>query len=73
MYSVVVAFGIASVMLCLGMFLRGKFKPFQSMLMPVSVIGGVLGLLFVNLVLAKVDIAGVTVKDFSNIVDVLEC
>lgn len=70
MYSVVVAFGIASVMLCLGMFLRGKFKPFQSMLMPVSVIGGVLGLLFVNLVLAKVDIAGVTVKDFSNIVDV---
>ncbi len=70
MYSIVVAFGIASVMLCLGMFLRGKCKPFQHMLMPVSVIGGVLGLLFVNLVLARVDIAGVTVKDFSSIVDV---
>lgn len=70
MYSIVVAFGIASVMLCLGMFLRGKCKAFQRMLMPVSVIGGVLGLLFVNLILARVDIAGVTVKDFSNIVDV---
>lgn len=70
MYSIVVAFGIASVMLCLGMFLRGKCKAFQRMLMPVSVIGGVLGLLFINLILARVDIAGVTVKDFSNIVDV---
>lgn len=70
MYSIVVAFGIASVMLCLGMFLRGKCKAFQRMLMPVSVIGGVLGLLFVNLILTRVDISGVTVKDFSNIVDV---
>lgn len=70
MYSIVVAFGIASVMLCFGMFLRGKCKLFQRMLMPVSVIGGVLGLLFMNLVLTRVDIGGVTVKDFSSIVDV---
>ncbi|MBO5523372.1 MAG: sodium:glutamate symporter, partial [Roseburia sp.] len=70
MYSIVIAFGIASVMLCFGMFLRGKCKPFQRMLMPVSVIGGVLGLLFVNLILTRVNIGGVTVKDFSSIVDV---
>lgn len=70
MYSVVIAFGFASVMLCIGMFIRGKVKFFQNMLMPVSVIGGVIGFLLVNLVLTKVDAGGVTVQDFSNIVDV---
>lgn len=70
MYSVVVAFGIASVMLCIGMFLRGKLKMFQNMLMPVSVIGGILGFILVNVVIVNYDICGVTVKDFSNIVDV---
>ena len=40
MYSVVVAFGLASVMLCIGMAIRAKVKFFQHMLMPVSVIGG---------------------------------
>jgi ESS family glutamate:Na+ symporter len=38
--------------------------------MPVSVIGGIIGLVFVNLVLARVDLAGVSVSDFSSIVDV---
>lgn len=70
MYSVVIAFGFASVMLCIGMFIRGKVKFFQNMLMPVSVIGGVIGFLFINLVLTKIDVGGVTVQDFSNIVDV---
>ena len=70
MYSVVVAFGIASVMLCLGMCIRGKVKFFQNMLMPVSVIGGVIGFLFLNLVMTRVDVGGATVQDFSNIVDV---
>lgn len=70
MYSVVVAFGIASVMLCVGMVLRGKIKVFQHMLMPVSVIGGILGFILVNLIIANYDIGGVTITDFSNIVDV---
>lgn len=70
MYSVVVAFGFASVMLCIGMALRGKLKVFQHMLMPVSVIGGILGFILVNLVIVNYDICGVTVTDFSNIVDV---
>lgn len=70
MYSIVIAFGIASVMLCIGMILRAKLKFFQHMLMPVSVIGGVLGFIFVNLVLTKYPLGGVSVKDFSSIVDV---
>lgn len=70
MYSVVVAFGLASVMLCIGMLIRGKVKFFQNMLMPVSVIGGVIGFLFVNLIMTRADIGGASVQDFSNIVDV---
>ena len=37
MYSVVVAFGLASVMLCIGMAIRAKVKFFQHMLMPVRI------------------------------------
>ena len=70
MYSVMVAFGFASVMLCIGMAIRGKVKLFQHMLMPVSVIGGILGFIFVNLIVTNYNIGSVTVKDFSNIVDV---
>ena len=70
MYSVVVAFGLASIMICIGLALRGKIRFFQKMLMPVSVIAGIIGFAFVNLVIANVDIAGVTVGDFSAIVDV---
>lgn len=70
MYSVVVAFGFASVMLCIGMAARAKVKFFQHMLMPVSVIGGILGFMFVNLILSKYPVGGVSVADFSNIVDV---
>ncbi|MDD3277294.1 MAG: sodium/glutamate symporter [Lachnospiraceae bacterium] len=70
MYSIVIAFGLASLMLCLGMALRGKLRFFQKTLMPVSVIGGVLGFLLVNLLLVNVNIGGVSVTDFSSIVDV---
>ena len=70
MYSVVVAFGLASVMLCIGMAIRAKVKFFQHMLMPVSVIGGILGFILMNLVLSKYPVGGVSVTDFSNIVDV---
>lgn len=70
MYSVVVAFGLASVMLCIGMAIRAKVKFFQHMLMPVSVIGGILGFILMNLVLSEYPVGGVSVTDFSNIVDV---
>lgn len=38
--------------------------------MPVSVIGGILGFMFVNLILSKYPVGEVSVADFSNIVDV---
>ena len=57
-------------MLCIGMAIRAKVKFFQHMLMPVSVIGGILGFILMNLVLSKYPVGGVSVTDFSNIVDV---
>lgn len=46
--SFMMAFGLASVMLCLGMFLRAKIPVFRNMLVPASVIGGALGIIFMN-------------------------
>lgn len=46
--DVLLAFGIASVMLLLGMLIRGKVRFVQSMLIPAAVIGGVLGFLCMN-------------------------
>lgn len=42
------AFGLASVMLCVGMLLRAKIPVFRKMLVPASVIGGMLGFLLMN-------------------------
>lgn len=55
--SFMIAFGFASVMLCLGMLLRAKIPAFRSMLVPASVIGGMFGFLFMNFVsLTGIDI-----------------
>ncbi|WP_455719434.1 sodium/glutamate symporter [Agathobacter sp.] len=70
MYSIVVAFGIASVMLCIGMIIRAKVPFFRHMLMPTSVIGGLIGLILMNTLFAKVNFGGMTTTDFSKIVDV---
>lgn len=42
------AFGWASIMLCLGMLLRAKIPFLRNMLVPASVIAGVLGIVFMN-------------------------
>lgn len=42
------AFGWASIMLCIGVFLRAKVPFLRNMLVPASVIAGVLGIVFVN-------------------------
>lgn len=42
------AFGLASIMLCIGTLLRAKVKVFQKMLVPSSVIAGILGFFFLN-------------------------
>ena len=46
--SFMMAFGLASVMLCLGMLLRAKVSFFRKMLIPSSVLGGIAGILFMN-------------------------
>lgn len=42
------AFGWASIMLCIGMVLRAKVRFLQNMLVPASVIAGILGIIFMN-------------------------
>lgn len=44
------AFSLAGIMLCVGMLLRAKVHIFQNMLVPASVIGGVIGVILMNLV-----------------------
>lgn len=46
--SFMMAFGWASIMLCIGVFLRAKVPFLRNMLAPASVIAGVLGIVFVN-------------------------
>lgn len=46
--SFMMAFGWASVMLCLGLLLRAKVSFLRNMLVPASVIAGVLGIIFMN-------------------------
>lgn len=43
MSQFMMAYGLASIMLCTGMFLRARILFFQKMLVPASVIGGVIG------------------------------
>lgn len=53
--SFMMAFGWSSVMLCIGVLLRAKIPFMRNMLVPASVIGGILGIIFVN-VMGKLDI-----------------
>lgn len=46
--SFMMAFGLSSIMLCIGMLLRAKIAFFRNMLVPASVIGGVIGFFFMN-------------------------
>ena len=43
------AFGWASIMLLVGVFLRAKIAFLKNMLVPASVIAGILGIVFVNI------------------------
>ena len=70
MYSVAIAFGLGSVMLCLGMLIRAKVPFFRNILMPSSVIGGIIGFILMNVIIIQSKIDFVSTTDFSNIVDV---
>lgn len=63
------AFGWASIMLCLGMVLRAKISFLRSMLVPASVIAGMIGLVFMNVVPAFGISPGTDVNMFTEIVN----
>ncbi|MFD1065632.1 sodium/glutamate symporter [Oceanobacillus locisalsi] len=46
--SFMVAFGIASILLCAGMIIRSKVSFIKNMLVPASVIAGILGMILMN-------------------------
>jgi glutamate:Na+ symporter, ESS family len=46
--SLMIAFGIASILLCVGMIIRTKFPLIRNMLVPASVIAGILGMIVMN-------------------------
>jgi len=50
MNSFMIAFGLASIALCLGTFLRAKVSFFRNMLVPASVIAGLIGFIVMNIV-----------------------
>lgn len=50
MNTFLMAFGLASIALCAGTFLRAKVPFLRNMLVPASVIAGILGLIFMNVV-----------------------
>ena len=50
MNSFMIAFGLASIALCLGTFLRAKVSFFRNMLVPASVIAGLIGFVVMNVV-----------------------
>lgn len=67
--SFMMAFGWSSVMLAIGVLLRAKIPFFRSWLVPASVIGGILGLVFMNAFIAlNVDV-GTDTTMFSEIVN----
>lgn len=63
------AFGWASIMLCIGMFLRAKISVFRNMLVPTSVIAGILGIVFMNVTMgAGIDV-GTDMEMFTSVVN----
>lgn len=67
--SVMMAFGWASIMLCIGMFLRAKVSFLQNMLVPASVIAGILGIIFMNVVSGTGINVGTDADMFTTIVN----
>ncbi len=69
MNSFMVAFGLASIMLCIGTLLRAKIGFLRNMLVPASVIAGIIGVIFMN-VIAHFDVnIGTDANMFTDIVN----
>lgn len=69
MNSFMIAFGLASAMLCVGTFLRAKVPFLRNMLVPASVIGGILGFVFMNLAAAGGVDVGTSAEMYTEIVN----
>lgn len=67
--SFMMAFSLAGIMLCIGMFLRAKVHIFQCMLVPASVIGGIVGVIVMNLVTGTGIDIGTDQEMYTNIVN----
>ena len=67
--SFMLAFGFASVMMCAGMFLRAKVPFLRNMLVPASVIGGMLGFIFMNVAAGMNISIGTDASMFTSIVN----
>lgn len=69
MNSFMMAFGLAGIMLCVGMVLRARLVFLRRMLVPASVIGGIIGMILMNILpMTNVDI-GADSGMYTNIVN----
>lgn len=67
--SFMMAFGLASIMLCIGILLRAKISFLRNMLVPASVIGGIIGIIFMNVVSEAAIDVGTDAAMFTDIVN----
>lgn len=67
--SFMLAFAYASIMLCIGVFLRAKIPFLRNMLVPASVVGGVLGIIIMNLTMAAGIDIGTDTAMYTDIVN----
>ena len=67
--SFMTAFGLASIMLCVGILLRAKISFLRNMLVPASVTGGIIGIIFMNVVSEVAINIGTDADMFTNIVN----
>ena len=67
--SFMMAFGWASIMLCIGMILRAKIPAFRNMLVPTSVIAGILGIIFMNVTMETGIEVGTDMEMFTSVVN----
>lgn len=67
--SFMMAFGWASIMLCIGMFLRAKIPVLKNMLVPTSVIAGILGIIFMNVTMETGINVGTDMEMFTSVVN----
>ncbi|MFI3238578.1 MAG: sodium/glutamate symporter [Lachnospiraceae bacterium] len=70
MNATIMALSVAGLMTCVGMMIRTKSKALGKMLIPVNVIAGIIGLIYMNTINDYI-LPTVTVNEFSTIVDIL--